>query len=77
MPTVPLYVSANISRQLAAAWKLDPQENDLLEVVRSLCINALEEAAGIEHTRSSFSNDCVWSRLHRIGYRCRHCGGSS
>lgn len=77
MPTVPLYVSANVSRQLAAAWKIDSHDNDLLEIVRSLCTNALEDAAGIGHSVSRFSPDCVWSRLHRVGYRCRHCGGSS
>jgi hypothetical protein len=77
MPTVPLYIPVNVARQVAARWQLDPGENDFLELVRSLCSEKLEQVAGIEHSPTGFKPDCSWARLHRTGYRCRSCGGSS
>lgn len=77
MPTVPVYVPVNVARQVAGAWGIDPHENDFLEVVRAVSLDALEKTAGISYPVSGFKTDCSWARLHRAGHRCRHCGGSS
>jgi len=76
MPTVPVYVSANLARQIAARWGISHDGDALLEVVRSLVADALDTEAGISHPPGPFANDCVWASLHRPGRRCRHCGGS-
>lgn len=76
MPTVPLYVPVNVSRQIASRWGLDLNAPEFTELIRGLCADALDTEAGITHTRGSFSTDCSWARLHREGHRCRHCGGS-
>ena len=75
MPTVPVYVSANLARQLAARWGINHDSDQLLEVVRSLVAETLDSEAGISHPAAPFASDCIWATLHRPGHRCRHCGG--
>lgn len=76
MPTVPVYVSASLARQIAARWEIEPDGDAFYEVIRSLLAEMLEREAGITHPHSPFNIDCTWVELHRAGHRCRHCGGS-
>lgn len=77
MPTVPVYVPIKVARQIASRWQVPVNDHDLVEVIRSVCMEALDYEAGISTPVTSFSEECEWKHIHHGGRRCRHCGGSS
>jgi hypothetical protein len=76
MPTIGIYVPIKVSRAISSRWQIYSSEGDLQEVIRGLCAQALEDAAGVQHADGAFSNNCVNKRLHKAGHRCRVCAGS-
>jgi hypothetical protein len=76
MPTIGIYVGMPVARAIAARWKMEVSDEDFHEVVRSLCAEALDDAAGIVHPEQEFRAECGGAHLHKRGRRCRFCGGS-
>lgn len=75
MPTVGIYVKMRAARLIASRWGIQPDTEDMNELIRQITEAALDEAAGIEHPSARFRDDCPWQQLHKTGNRCRHCGG--
>lgn len=75
MPTIGIYVPMGITRTIAERWGVDPDSNLFVELIRSLCEEALSEATGAGGTSGAFDPTCPNEAIHRSGYRCRRCGG--
>lgn len=75
MPTVGIYVPMGTTRTIAERWGIDPDDDLFIELVRSICDEALDDATGVGGLAGDFDPFCANASIHRSGYRCRRCGG--